>query len=217
MKTKTLITYILFTVVLAGSWSYIKYLQTLPPIIKTVTKTVVKRVEVAPKGVLSTVVLDDLKNDLTSNYPALSINQKAEILTAILKSSKEFNISPLVIYALIATESSFRFYAISPTRTVTGSDGKAHKDNALGLMSIMWTIHNKSLIANNIISRRSELRQITPNIRAGTFILAKMIKQYKGIDNALRHYFGISKYAKIYLRKIQRKVGSLAWNKIIKE
>ena len=215
MKTKIIYLVNIFTIV--AVIVYVTHLKNQPPGINTITKTVVKTVEVMPKGVLSTVVLDDLKNDLTSKYPALSINQKAEILTAILKSSKEFSISPLVIYALIATESSFRFYAISPTRTVTGSDGKDHKDNALGLMSVMWTIHNKALIAGNIITRRSELRQIASNIRAGTFILAKMIKQYKGLNNGLKHYFGVSKYAKVYLRKIQRKVGSLAWSKVTKK
>ena len=205
---------IILLITLGVSGIYINYLNHKEPLIITKVKVVNKIVEVAPKGVLLSVVLADLQKDLQSNYSFLSQNQRQEILNSIIKSSNEFNINPLVIYSLISVESSMRWWVVSPTRTVMGSDKKKHKSNAKGLMSVIWSIHGKALVDNNIIQKESELREINGNIRAGSFILSDMIKRYKGLNQGLRHYFGVSPYSKTYLRKIQRKIGSLVWFKM---
>ena len=166
------------------------------------------------KGVIVDITYQTLANDLKVNYSFLSKSQQEQILNAVKQASVKYSINPLVIYSLISVESSFRFWVVSPRRLVVGSDKKKHYDNAIGLMSVIWSIHGKSLIKNKIITKKSELREIQGNIKAGSFILTSMIKKYKGLDNALRHYFGISPYAKIYLKKIQQKVGSLVWIKI---
>ena len=210
------IAFIILIVVLIISWVYITHLQKLPPRIvtryKTVTKTIVKQ----PENMLLSVVLKDLQKDLQANYSFLSQNQQQEILTSIISSSKEFNVNPLIIYSLISVESSFQFYIQSPTRTVVGSDGKKHKDRAIGLMSIIYSIWDKELKANNILSTKTELYQIAPNVRAGTFILALLKKRYKGNTvKALMHYFGKSNYAKTYQLKIRTKIGSLVEKNIL--
>ena len=216
-KEKILVSsYVLFLVTLLSCGMYIQYLRHVPPKVITKYKTVTKTIEVQPKGVLLSVVLKDLQKDLQTNYSFLSQNQQQEILSAIIESSNRFKINPLVVYSLISVESSFRFYIRSPERIVVGSDGKKHKDRAIGLTSIVYSIWNKPLKENNIISTKTELYQIKPNILAGTFILSVLKKRYKSdIDKALKAYFGLnSKYASTYLRKIKNKFGSLAYNKI---
>ena len=214
-KEKILISsYILFLVTLLSCGMYIQYLRHIPPTIVTKNKIITKTIEVQPKGVLLSVVLKDLQKDLQINYSFLSQNQQQEILNAVIESSNKFKINPLIVYSLISVESSFRWWITSPVRTVVGSDKKKHRVSAIGLMSVIWTIHGKALVENNIIQKESELREIKGNVRAGSFILADMIKRYKGLNKGLQHYFGISPYAKVYLRKIKNKFGSLAYNKI---
>jgi len=213
MTTKVLSIIAVLTLLLGGM--LVDYLQTLPANI--VTKTIYKEKLVIKKqaGVLQSILQVDLKNDLAKNYKYLSPIQQEEILSAILKSSKEFKINPLVVYSLASIESDFRFWIVSSERTVVGSDGKKHRDRAIGTTSVIYSIWGKLLNENNIISTKTELYQITPNIRAGAFILATLRDRYKGdINKALKSYFGKSNYAKVYLRKIQRKVGQLVWNKV---
>ena len=207
---------IILLVVLGMSGIYINYLLKLPPKVITKTKTLTKTVVKEPQGVLLSVVLSDLQKDLQTNYSFLSQNQQQEILKAIIESSNRFKINPLVMYSLISVESSFRFWIVSAERTVTGSDGKKHKDRAIGLTSVIWNIWDKQLKENNIISTKTELYQITPNILSGTYILSVLRDRYKGdMDKAIRSYFGLnSKYSQIYLRKIKAKFGSLAYSKI---
>ncbi len=214
MKFKILA--LIYTITILAGGMYIKFLQSTKPVVLTKYKTVTKTVVKEPQGVLLSVVLSDLQKDLQTNYSFLSQNQQQEILKAIIESSNRFKINPLVMYSLISVESSFRFWIVSAERTVTGSDGKKHKDRAIGLTSVIWNIWDKQLKENNIISTKTELYQITPNILSGTYILSVLRDRYKGnMDKAIRSYFGLnSKYSKIYLRKIKAKFGSLAYSKI---
>ena len=217
MKTNiSIITNIIIIFALVSSVIYIDKIRNQPPEVVTKTRIVTKTIEVQPKGVLLSVVLKDLQKDLQTNYSFLSHNQQLEILSSIIESSNRFKINPIIVYSLVSVESSFRFYIRSPERLVVGSDGKKHKDRAIGLTSIIYSIWGKALKENNIISTKTELYQIKPNILAGTFILSVLKKRYKGdIDKALKAYFGLnSKYASTYLRKIKNKFGSLAYNKI---
>lgn len=188
MKNKiVLVAYVLVISALIGSITYIDKIKNQPPEVITKTRIVTKTIVKEPKGVLLSVVLKDLQKDLQTNYSFLSQNQQQEILSAIIESSNRFKINPLIIYSLVSVESSFRFYIRSPERFVVGSDGKKHKDRAIGLTSIIYSIWNKSLKENNIILTKTELYQIKPNILAGTFILSVLKKRYKGdIDKALK-------------------------------
>jgi len=185
-------------------------------LVKTIKVPVKQIVYKNKKGVIINITYENLTQDLASNYNFLSKNQQKQIIAAIKKASRKYNINPLIIYSLIATESSFRFWIKSPTRLVMGYDGKRHYDNARGLMSIIPSIWMKSLRKNNVISKASALYQIQPNIMAGSFILKELVKKNKGnAIKALEAYFGKSAYAKVYQHKIRAKIGSLIEKRIL--
>jgi len=186
------------------------------PKIKTVKQIVTKTVYKNKKGVILNITYKNLAQDLVSNYNFLSKNQQVQILSAIKKASEKYNINPLVIYSLISVESSFRFYIQSPKRLVVGSDGKKHYDRAIGLCSIIFSIWGDSLKKAKILSTKSELYEIEPNIIAGSCILKVLRDRYKGdMIKALEAYFGKSNYAKIYQHKIRAKIGSLIEKEIL--
>lgn len=187
------------------------------PIVKTkIIKRIVPKIVYKTKDSIVSLSYNDLAKDLETNYSFLSESQQKQILNAIKQSSKIYNVNPLVLYALIATESSFRFWIKSPRRLIVGSDGKKHYDNARGLMSIMPKIWFKELQKKKILSKPSELYQIEPNIKAGSYILKVLIDRNKdNVIKALESYFGKSNYAKIYQHKIRAKIGSLIEKEIL--
>ena len=162
------------------------------------------------KGVIVDITYQTLANDLKVNYSFLSKNQQEQILNAVKQASVKYSINPLVIYSLISVESSFRFWVVSPRRLVVGSDKRKHYDNAIGLMSIVYSIWGNKLKKAHILTTKTELYQIEPNIKAGSYILKILIDRNKGnIIKALESYFGKSNYARIYQHKIRVKIGSL--------
>jgi len=168
------------------------------------------------KGIILDITYKTLAKDLVNNYNFLSKNQQVQILSAIKIASKKYNISPLVIYSLISVESSFRFWIKSQRRLIVGSDSKKHYDRAVGLCSICYSIWGEKLKKAKILSTKSELYEIEPNIMAGSYILKVLKKRYKGNTiKALESYFGKSAYAKVYQHKIRNKIGSLIEKEIL--
>jgi len=217
MKNKNIyiaIVAIIFIAELIGCKTYMKN----HPIVKNkIVYTPVKQIVYKnKKGVIIDITYENLAQDLVINYSFLSKNQQVQILSAIKKASEKYNINPLVIYSLISVESSFRFYIQSPKRLVVGSDGKKHYDRAVGLCSIIFSIWGNSLRKAKILSTKTELYQIEPNIMAGSYILKVLRDRYKGdMIKALEAYFGKSNYAKVYQRKIRTKIGSLIEKEIL--
>jgi len=217
MKNKNIyiaIVVLIFIAEIIGCKIYIKN----HPIIKNkiVYAPVKQIVYKTKKGVIINITYKNLAQDLIINYNFLSKNQQVQILNAIKKASEKYNINPLVIYSLISVESSFRFYIQSPKRLVVGSDGKKHYDRAVGLCSIIFSIWGNSLRKAKILSTKTELYQIEPNIMAGSYILKVLRDRYKGdMIKALEAYFGKSNYAKVYQRKIRTKIGSLIEKEIL--
>ena len=192
-----------------------RYLKTHPIIKNKIVYTPVIEYK-NKKGVIFNITYKTLAKDLATNYSFLSKNQQVQILNAIKKSSKKYNINPLVIYSLISVESSYMFWVQSPRRLVVNSSGKKQYDRAVGLCSICYSIWGEKLKKAKILSTKSELYEIEPNIMAGSYILKVLKKRYKGNTiKALEAYFGKSNYAKVYQRKIIAKIGSLIEKEIL--
>ena len=168
-----------------------------------------------PKGIIASITMADLDNNLKTVYKHLSNAQRDIILTSIAKASDKYNISPIVIYGLIGVESSFRPWITHRQVTIKGK-----KDNGIGLggiISIWWL---DKLRQAGIVETKSDLYNAANNIQAIGYILAEYKKMplVKGtsdpITSALRRYFG-GNY-KNYSEKIKRQVGTIIFAKIYK-
>jgi len=81
---------------------------------------------------------------------------------------------------------------------------------------VIFSIWGDSLKKSKILSTKTELYEIEPNIMAGSYILKVLRDRYKGdMIKALESYFGKSSYAKIYQHKIRTKIGSLIEKEIL--
>jgi len=211
MKNKSTYIAIVVLIFIAEIIACKMYIKKHPIIKNKIVYTPIKKIVYkSKKGVILNITYSNLAQDLIANYNFLSKNQQVQILQAIKKASEKYSINPLVIYSLISVESSFRFWIKSPTRLVNGYDGKKHYDRAVGLCSIIFSIWGNNLRKAKILTTKTELYQIEPNIMAGSFILKTLIKRNKGnIIKGLEAYFGKSAYAKIYQHKIRAKIGSL--------
>jgi len=52
----------------------------------------------------------NLMQDIILNYPQISLRVKKEIILAVIKYSTKYNINPLIIYSMLHTESSMRYW-----------------------------------------------------------------------------------------------------------
>lgn len=159
------------------------------------------------------ITKQDLEIDIASNYSDVPKRTKQEILNTIESTSKEFGINPLILYALLHTESSMRPYAKHVECTVS-VNGKKTKVQALGIAAIIPELWEEKLISANIIETRSDLLDPILAIRACGYILAHNYKlpMHKNATSrdgsALLHYFGADNNS--YFEKINAKVASIA-------
>lgn len=115
----------------------------------------------------------------------LSPPESRKLASVIQEESKRYGYDPLLILALIATESSFRSNVLSRT-------------GATGLMQVMPLTGRE--IAGNIdespwhedgkleYKGRETLRDPTENVRLGTFHLARLIMKFGDVGNGIRAY-----------------------------
>lgn len=159
------------------------------------------------------ITKQDLEKDIFSNYSDVPKRTKQEILNTIESTSKEFGINPLILYALLHTESSMRPYAKHVECTVS-VNGKKTKVQALGIAAIIPELWEEKLISANIIETRSDLLDPILAIRACGYILSHNYKlpMHKNATSrdgsALLHYFGADNNS--YFEKINAKVASIA-------
>lgn len=159
------------------------------------------------------ITKQDLEKDIFSNYSDVPKRTKQEILNTIESTSKEFGINPLILYALLHTESSMQPYAKHVECTVS-VQGKKIKVHALGIAAIIPELWEEKLISANIIETRSDLLDPILAIRACGYILANNYKlpMHKNATSrdgsALLHYFGADNNS--YFEKINAKVASIA-------
>jgi soluble lytic murein transglycosylase-like protein len=118
----------------------------------------------------------------------IGLHDALEIGHAVVQAAKRCAISPLVLLAVIAVESSFDRLAVS----VVG---------ARGLMQVLPSQHRDRVL------RTSDLTDASTNIRIGSAILQDYIRASDGkLDDALYRYSG---GAKGYARRVANHVSML--------
>lgn len=157
------------------------------------------------------VNISTLEDDIKT-YHQLSPSIQKVIIEQIVKTSKKYNINPLIIYSLIHTESSMRFQ-IQHGLVHLKIDGKRVNTRAVGLGGIIWEWWGSQLRRANIAQARSDLFLPVINIKAIGYILNAFYKMHKlpgcktKDESMLRRYFGGN--FKSYSDKIDRKIMSL--------
>ncbi len=123
-------------------------------------------------------------------YPRLS----REIVQAAVKYSEKYDLSPILVLAVAATESEFYPFALS-------------KKNAKGLMQINPGANQDLLIREGIFKEPADIFDPDRNIEAGCFLLRRFINQSSDLDAALDNYLGADSVA--YKAEIHRVMGKV--------
>lgn len=185
-----------------------------------VIKEVPVEVEVVrePEGVIISLTLSDMYADLSNRYSHISVENRNLIMESIAKAADKYNINPLVLYSLIAVESSFRWWIEHPLVTVNGSDNKPTKTRAIGLGGVVFEIWGDKLKEAGVISTKSDLFLIDKNIAASAFIYSYLKskplhpKANNPIESGLIRYFGGG--YRSYFEKIDAEIASMFRNKL---
>lgn len=180
----------------------------LPPVVKEVEKVI------EPEGIIVSLTIEDLYTTLTQRYSHISSTHRDLIMESIAKTADKHNISPLVIYSLIAVESSFRWWIQHPTVIVKHTESSKNvKARAVGLGGIVYEIWGPKLREAKIIETRSDLFNIEKNIQATGFIYSYLKlkplhpKAHNPIESGLIRYFGGG--YRSYFEKIDREIANL--------
>lgn len=173
------------------------------------------KVFIKPKGTIVNITQKDLEAYLVTYETHLSSRERKVILKAIETTSAIYKISPLILFATIGVESSFRPYITHKAVIIKGK-----KDRAIGLTGVMYSWWGKQLKEKGIIETKTDLYNPTINIKACGFILNELRKRplKKGTTNSnismLRYYFGGN--SKTYSNSIKNRIGTIVFNKIFK-
>lgn len=174
---------------------------------------VVRTVEQLPSNTVFHLDTTDIATDL-ENYSHLPKKHQARILSAITTASTQYNINPLILYSIIYTESTFRWWLIHDIPKTKD------KDPAIGLGGIRYTIWGDQLKSAGILDAKSDLFEIEPNILSIAFIYDHYRKQplLSGATSAdmsaMLRYFGGNH--KEYFTRIDNKISSMLKAKIYK-
>ena len=172
---------------------------------------VVNTVEQLPSNTVVHLDTNDIMFDLET-YPHLSAKHRDRILSAIISASKQYDINPLILYSIIYTESSFRWWLIHDIPKTKD------KNPAIGLGGIRYSIWGDQLKSAGIIDVKSDLFEIEPNIHSIAYIYDHYRKQplLSGATSsdmsAMLRYFGGNH--KEYFIRIDDKVSALTKAKI---
>lgn len=169
----------------------------------------------------STVVLEYskdihlLQEDLSTNYDYISVSAKERIFKSILTESQKYNINPVILYAVLHTESNFQYWIQhKPIKIV--KDGKKITIQAIGLGGIVWEWWGESLKAKSICETKTDLYNIENNIAATAYIYNHLLNmplhpKSKNInESAMLRYFG--GYYPEYPLKIVEKIEKVLKN-----
>lgn len=124
----------------------------------------------------------------------LPAHQQRRLAVAIVREARKNQIDPLLVVAVIRTESAFNNYAVSHV-------------GAMGLMQVMprtgeWLVERRG----EKIGRTTNLFDPELNVELGTFYLAELIEQFGSVDKALVGYnAGPGMAKKILAKKDVRK------------
>lgn len=156
-----------------------------------------------------------MQEDLYTNYPALSSDIKHQIMDSILEESQKYNINPIILYAILHTESSFLYWKEHKPINIW-KDGKKQQIKAVGLGGIVWEWWGDALRAKNICETRADLFIPEKNIAATAYIYNTLLtmplhKKAKNInESAMLRYFG--GYYPEYPLKIVEKIEKVLKN-----
>ncbi|HJW30020.1 MAG TPA: transglycosylase SLT domain-containing protein [Saprospiraceae bacterium] len=106
-------------------------------------------------------------------YPRLS----REIVDSAIKYSAKYDLSPILVLAIIETESKFYPFALS-------------KQNAKGLMQINPDANQQLLLQEGIFKEPADIFDPERNIEAGCFLLRRFINESPDFNTALDKYLG---------------------------
>ena len=160
-----------------------------------------------------------LENDI-KKYSKLSSKMKVLIIKTVLDTSKKYDLNPLLVYSLLHTESSMRFYIQHSTVHLV-IKGKKVTTRAVGLGGVIWEWWGDKLKKENIAFSRSDLFLPDVNIKAVGYILNEFRKSptMRGCksrdESMLRRYFG-GNY-KFYSDKIDKKIMNLVRSELYKK
>lgn len=183
------------------------------PVEVPVEVPVAKTIERIPDNTVVHLDTSDIIADLET-YPHLSAKHRDRILSAITTASSRYNINPLILYSIIYTESTFRWWLIHAIPKTKD------KDPAIGLGGIRHSIWGDQLKSAGIIDVKSDLFDIEPNILAIAFIYdhyrsQPLLSGTTSADmSAMLRYFGGNH--KEYFTRIDDKISSMLKAKIYK-
>ena len=174
---------------------------------------VVETIERIPDNTVVHLDTSDIIADLET-YPHLSAKHRDRILSAITTASSRYNINPLILYSIIYTESTFRWWLIHDIPKTKD------KDQAIGLGGIRHSIWGDQLKSAGILDVKSDLFEIEPNILSIAFIYdhyrsQPLLSGATSADmSAMLRYFGGNH--KEYFTRIDDKISSMIKAKIYK-
>jgi hypothetical protein len=183
------------------------------------TQHTLERYELQLHSSLVSLTKEDLAEDL-KKYLHLSTRAREQILVAILEAAEEFQVSPIILYGILQTESSLQSW-VKHNETTIVKNNVSIKVRAIGLGGIIWEWHGEDLVANGIAETKADLYDPVVNIRGTAYIFSMM----KGMpmksgaksarESALLRYFGGNYQA--YVTRVYNNIGTIAVQKQLKD
>ena len=113
---------------------------------------------------------------------------------ALVYYSQKYNIPSDLAISIAKAESRF-------------NPGAASKAGALGVMQVMWKVHNGMLRSKGIAATREHMFDPERGVEAGVLILSRYVKVYGTLQKALNRYYG--GIAHSYLKKVNNNMAHL--------
>jgi hypothetical protein len=146
---------------------------------------------VSRHSTLSADVFYKFVNDTNQRtYPRLS----REIVDSAIKYSEKYDLAPILVLAVIKTESEFYPFALS-------------KQNAKGLMQINPSANEQLLLQEKIFKEPADIFDPERSIEAGCFLLRRFINESPDFNTALDKYLGADSVA--YKAQIHAEMGKI--------
>jgi len=121
--------------------------------------------------------LNNISSSLAIDYK-LNKNYIEYLYRIAEKYSNVYNLDPLLVMSIMATESSFQTSATS-------------NKGCVGLMQINWPVWDKELRKKGIAKNNINIYDVNINIEAGCFIYSSLLdKNMRSNDKALNQYLG---------------------------
>lgn len=169
----------------------------------------------------------DLENYVMNHYNYLSNNVKREMITYVFDAARKYKINPIVLLAVLETESGMRYWIKHSTVYVTAYTGKKVKTNAIGMGGIIWEVWKPDLIKNGIARTKADLYLPKVNIEATAFVLSKYIYQCRSLgslsqlESGIQRYYGVvyhnKKLSLKYLQKIKTTISNILLESMAKD